>query len=149
MAPQREWFEKDYYRILGVSEDASQKEIKNAYRKLSRKYHPDANPGDPAAEERFKEISAAYDVIGDPERRKEYDRSAARSDGRCSGRRGRRPGAGFRFEDLGDLGDVLGGLFGRRRPAGAPGHRAPGPGPRGRPAPRLRGAVRGITTTLH
>src|ERR687891_226157 len=66
MAPQREWFEKDYYRVLGVSDTASQKDIRSAYRKLSRQYHPDANPGDKAAEERFKEVSAAYDVVGDP-----------------------------------------------------------------------------------
>ena len=73
MAPQREWFEKDYYRVLGVSDTASAKEIKSAYRKLSRQYHPDANEGDAAAEERFKEVSAAYDVVGNEERRKEYD----------------------------------------------------------------------------
>src|SRR5215831_20702482 len=73
MAPQREWFEKDYYAILGVSETATAKEIKSAYRKLSRQFHPDTNAGDPAAEERFKEISAAYDVIGDDAKRKEYD----------------------------------------------------------------------------
>src|ERR671910_2748231 len=73
MAAQREWFEKDYYRVLGVSETAIPKDIKSAYRKLSRQYHPDQNPGDKAAEERFKEVSAAYDVVGDPDKRKEYD----------------------------------------------------------------------------
>ena len=73
MAPQREWFEKNYYETLGVAETATAKEIKSAYRKLSRKYHPDANAGDAAAEERFKEISAAYDVLGDEAKRKEYD----------------------------------------------------------------------------
>src|ERR671910_1623785 len=73
MAAQREWFEKDYYRVLGVSETATPKDIKSAYRKLSRQYHPDQNPGDKAAEERFKEVSAAYDVVGDPDKRKEYD----------------------------------------------------------------------------
>ena len=73
MAPQREWFEKDYYAELGVSTDASEKEITRAYRKLAKQYHPDANPGDKEAEERFKEISAANDVLGDAEKRKEYD----------------------------------------------------------------------------
>src|SRR3954452_24388565 len=70
MAAQREWFEKDYYKALGVSSTATDKEIKAAYRKLSKQYHPDANKG---SEERFKDISAAYDVLGDPAKRKEYD----------------------------------------------------------------------------
>ena len=70
---QREWFEKDYYAVLGVPSTASQKEITKAYRKLAREFHPDANPNNAAAEERFKEISGAYDVLGDEERRKEYD----------------------------------------------------------------------------
>src|SRR5436309_14136889 len=73
MAPQREWFEKDYYKILGVPESASQKDISKAYRKLARQNNPDANPGDSSAEERFEESSAAYDVIGDEAKRKEYD----------------------------------------------------------------------------
>ena len=73
MAPQQEWFEKDYYKVLGVPDDADQKEITKAYRKLARENHPDANPGDTAAEERFKEVSAAYDVVGDADKRKEYD----------------------------------------------------------------------------
>ncbi|OWY60345.1 hypothetical protein B7486_69685, partial [cyanobacterium TDX16] len=60
MAPQRDWFEKDFYEVLGVSEKADQKEITRAYRKLARENHPDTNAGDPAAEERFKDISAAY-----------------------------------------------------------------------------------------
>ncbi|GAB4575546.1 MAG: DnaJ C-terminal domain-containing protein [Anaerolineae bacterium] len=64
---------KDYYAILGVDRNASQKEIKRAYRKLARKYHPDVNPGDKAAEERFKEINEAYEVLGDETRRKQYD----------------------------------------------------------------------------
>ena len=73
MAPQRDWFEKDYYSELGVAKDASEKDITRAYRKLAKQFHPDANPGDAAAEERFKEISAAHDVLGDTEKRKEYD----------------------------------------------------------------------------
>ena len=74
MAPQREWFEKDYYKVLGVSETADAKEITKAYRKLARDLHPDANPGDAAAEERFKEVAAAYDVVGDEARRAEARR---------------------------------------------------------------------------
>jgi molecular chaperone DnaJ len=73
VAPQREWFEKDYYDVLGVSKDASEKEITRAYRKLAKQYHPDANQGNAAAEERFKEVSGAYDVLGDTAKRKEYD----------------------------------------------------------------------------
>ena len=70
MAVQREWLEKDYYKVLGVAKTATDKEIARAYRKLAKQYHPDANPG---SEERFKEISAAYDVLGDQAKRKEYD----------------------------------------------------------------------------
>jgi molecular chaperone DnaJ len=152
MTAQREWFEKDYYAVLGVSETASAKEITKAYRKLAREFHPDANAGNPAAEERFKAISAAYDVLGDEAKRKEYDEV------RRLGPMGfRGPGGGpggFRFdagaEGLGDLlGQMFGGAAGGRRRGGA------GVGPR-------RGddleatltldfvdAVRGITTTLH
>lgn len=68
---------KDYYKILGVSKNASQEEIKKAYRKLARKYHPDANPGDEKAEEQFKAISEAYEVLGDEEKRKQYDQLGA------------------------------------------------------------------------
>jgi molecular chaperone DnaJ len=160
MAPQREWFEKDYYRVLGVSDDASPKDIKSAYRKLSRQYHPDANPDDAAAEERFKEVSAAYDVVGDPEKRKEYDE--VRKLGPMGGMfGGAGPGAGgpgaggFRFEDVGDLGDVLGGLFGRGRRRGAQGGPGRGTGPhRGQDLEAelhldFEDAVRGLTTTIH
>ncbi len=116
MAPQREWFEKDYYQVLGVPSTATDKEITRAYRKLAKQYHPDANPG---SEERFKEISAAYDVLGDAEHRKEYDE--VRRLGPMAGGFGRGGGFGspggttFRMEDLGDLGDIFGGLFGGRQ----------------------------------
>ena len=73
MAAQREWFEKDYYAVLGVAEGVSDKELARAYKKLAKQFHPDANQGNKDAEERFKEISAAYDVLGDSEKRKEYD----------------------------------------------------------------------------
>ena len=103
---------KDLYGTLGVSKGASQDEIKKAYRKLARQYHPDANPGDDSAEERFKEIQGAYDVLSDPEKRKQYERFGS-ANGRGPG-----PGGvnfeGFDFADLGDLGDIFGGLFGAR-----------------------------------
>ena len=110
MAAQREWFEKDYYKVLGVVPTASEKEITRAYRKLAKENHPDTNPG---TEERFKEISAAYDVIGDAEKRKEYDEVRARGPvGGFGGVPGGGGGGTFRMEDMGDLGDLFGGLFG-------------------------------------
>ena len=69
----REWVEKDYYQVLGVPKNASQADIKKAYRKLAQQHHPDANPGNAEAEARFKEVSSAYDVVGDAEKRKQYD----------------------------------------------------------------------------
>jgi molecular chaperone DnaJ len=157
MAPQREWFEKDYYRVLGVGENASAKEIKSAYRKLSRQYHPDTNSGDKAAEERFKEVSAAYDVVGDSDKRKEYDevRKLGPMGGMFGGPGAGAPGGGFRFQDMGDLGDVLGGLFGRARRGGGTAGTARGTGPhRGQDLEAelhldFEDAVRGLTTTIH
>lgn len=158
MAPQREWFEKDYYRILGVSDTATTKEIKTAYRKLSRQYHPDANPGDDSAEERFKEISAAYDVIGDETRRKEYDevRRLGPMAGGMGGGMGGGGGAGasFRFDNISDL---FGGLFNRSRSDSAGGaySTARGTGPhRGQDLEAelhldFEDAAQGLTTTLH
>jgi molecular chaperone DnaJ len=92
------------YEALGVSKNASPDELKKAYRKLVRQYHPDRNPGDKEAEKRFKEIQHAYDVLSDPEKRKQYD---------AFGSRNGRAGAGptFDFGDF-DLGDIFGGLFG-------------------------------------
>src|SRR5689334_3790036 len=126
----KDFIEKDYYKVLGVPKDATEAEIKKAYRKLAREFHPDANKGNVKAEERFKEISEANDILGDPKKRKEYDEARA-----LFGNGGFRPGPGaggsFNF-DLGDLfggqgtqggqgsggfgggiGDVFGGLFNR------------------------------------
>ncbi|MEX2550802.1 MAG: molecular chaperone DnaJ [Nitriliruptoraceae bacterium] len=112
MAPQREWLEKDYYDVLGVSKDATQDEIKRAYRKLARVSHPDANPDDPDAERRFKDIGEAHAVLGDEEKRREYDEirrlGATGFGGGGSG--GGFGGGGFPGGD-GDLGDLLGHLF--------------------------------------
>ncbi len=117
---QREWFEKDYYKILGVSPQASQKEITTAYRKLARKLHPDANPNDQGAEDRFKDISAAYEVVGDTDKRAEYDE--ARRMGPMAAGFGPGPGpggaggfggpGGIRFGG-GDISDLIGNLFSR------------------------------------
>jgi molecular chaperone DnaJ len=113
----REWFEKDYYAVLGVPKNARQSEIKKAYRKLAQQHHPDANAGNPQAEERFKEISAAYDVLGDEDKRKAYDRAremgAAGFGGGFPGGGPRGYPGGVRFEtgDV-DLEDLLGGMFG-------------------------------------
>ncbi len=119
MAPQREWFEKNYYDVLGVPESATDKDISRAYKKLAKQYHPDANQGNREAEERFKEISAAYDVIGDADKRKEYDevrRMVASGVGPGGfGGFGPGPGGGQTFTndfDLGDLGGLFGNLFG-------------------------------------
>jgi molecular chaperone DnaJ len=97
------------YETLGVAKNATADEMKKAYRKLVRQYHPDTNPGDAAAEAKFKEVQTAYDVLSDPEKRKQYDQFGSRNG---------RPGAGpgpttFDFGDF-DIGDIFGGLFGGR-----------------------------------
>ena len=118
----REWFEKDYYKVLGVPQSATEKEITRAYRKLAKQYHPDAHPG---SEDRFKEISSAYDVLGDPAKRKEYDdiRKLGPLGGFAGNGRGGFNVGNVRVDDLGDIGDLLGNLFGKARggrSAGAP-----------------------------
>lgn len=115
-----EWLNKDYYADLGVSKTATQDEIKKAYRKIARENHPDKNPGDKAAEERFKKAAEAYDVVGDAQNRKEYDEIHSMSHGFMNGGPGRSTG-GFNVSDLfnsrgdsgGGLGDIFGGLFNR------------------------------------
>jgi molecular chaperone DnaJ len=100
------------YQVLGVDKKASPEEIKKAYRKLARQYHPDRNPGDEKAEERFKEVQAAYDIVGDAEKRKQYDRGAMFGmGGRGPAGGGGGEGAGFGF-DVGGFGDILNNLFG-------------------------------------
>ena len=116
MAPQREWFDKNYYEVLGVSETAEPKVITRAYRKLAREFHPDANPGNASAEDKFKEISAAYDVVGDETKRAEYDEVRRQGPMGGMGFGGARNGGGFNpgaggYEGA-DLGDLLGGMFG-------------------------------------
>jgi molecular chaperone DnaJ len=137
---------KDFYAVLGVSASASQDEIKKQYRKLAAKFHPDKNPNDAKAADRFKEISEAYQVLGDADRRKQYDqmRSLGAFGGFGGPRQGPRPGAGtpgaggapgagnFRFEDfdiggLGGLGDIFSSMFGGGTPPGGTRPRPRGP----------------------
>lgn len=121
MAPQREWFDTDYYAVLGVSQDATDKDITRAYRKLAKQHHPDANPGNKDAEDRFKDVSAANDVLSDAKKRAEYDEVRRMvASGAYSGGPGGPGGfggpgdSGFQFDESVDLGDLLGGLFGGR-----------------------------------
>jgi molecular chaperone DnaJ len=151
MAIQREWFEKDYYKVLGVQETATPKEIKSAFRTLSRQYHPDTNAGDPAAEERFKEISAAYDVVGDEAKRKEYDE--ARRLGPMAGGFGGPGNYTFTTDNLGDLGDLFGNLFNRARGSNRREPRGAGPQRGADLETELQlsflGAVQGVTTSVN
>lgn len=132
---ERDYYEKDYYAELGVSKNATTAEIKKTYRKLARDLHPDKNPGNTQAEERFKAVSEAYDVLSDDKRRKEYDEArnlmasgAFRGFPGGSGGQHRGAAGGFDLSDLlrgagasgtdGGLGDLFGGLFGRRGAGG-------------------------------
>jgi molecular chaperone DnaJ len=127
----QDWFDKDFYAVLGVSKGVSDAELKKTYRKLARQYHPDSNAGDAKAEARFKEISEAYSVLSDPEQRTEYDQvramgSGARFTSGGSGQQGgfedvfggmfgggnRRAGAGPSGFGQGGFEDLLGGMFG-------------------------------------
>jgi len=153
---QREWLEKDYYKVLGVSRNATDKEIARSYRKLAKQYHPDANPG---SEERFKEISAAYDVIGDQAKRKEYDEVRTLSEKGFAGNPFAGAGAagqgGFTNFRVDDLGDLLGNIFGRGKRGRSPEPSAGGAGPQ--PGQDVEAelhlsfadAVRGATTTVN
>ncbi|MDO5628788.1 MAG: DnaJ C-terminal domain-containing protein [Mobilicoccus sp.] len=100
----QDWFDKDFYAVLGLSPDADAKQIKSTYRKLARTHHPDSNQGDPAAEKRFKDIGEAYSVLSDPEQRKQYDAVRAMSRGGArftsGGPGGAGPGAGAGFDDV-------------------------------------------------
>jgi len=121
----KDWLEKDFYAVLGVAKDATPAEIKKKYRSLARELHPDKNPGDKAAEERFKAVSEAYDVLSDDAKRKEYDEARSL----FAGGGGFRPGGGaggygggqqYNVEDLfgqdsGGFGEFLGGIFNRGR----------------------------------
>jgi molecular chaperone DnaJ len=140
MSAQRDWFDADFYGTLGIAPDESPAGVTRAYRRLARRYHPDANPGDAGAEERFKAISAAYDVVGDPLKRSEYDEL------RRLGPYSRAAGAAGRAED------PFADLFGR----GARPHRDR-TGPAHQPGPDLEAelhlafadAARGVTTVVN
>lgn len=148
--PQREWFEKDYYKILGVPEKATEKDITKAYRRLAKENHPDSHPG---REEAFKEISAAYAVLSDTDKRASYDEVRRMGPAAAGMGGGFGPGAaGFKVDDLGDL---LGGIFGQGRGG------RPGRGRGGAPGPRrgddmettltlsFHEAVEGVTTSVN
>ena len=153
MAAQREWYEKDYYKILGVAEGADAKEITKAYRKLARDSHPDTHPGNDEAEERFKEVSGAYDVLGDDVKRKEYDEVRRLGPGGMGGFGGGGGQGGYNFNVGQDgLGDLLGSVFGRgRRGGGASASAGPQRGADVEATLTLDfvDAAQGITTTLH
>jgi len=160
MNAQQDWLDSDFYAVLGVAETASEDDIKKAYKKLARQLHPDRNPGDKAAEERFKAVSRAKEVLGDPKTRKDYDefRRLSRSGafrGGPGGPGGFGPGGpggpfGAGFEGDVNLNDLLSGLFG-----------GGGRGRRGGPMGPMRGsdvqahltldftdAVNGLETTI-
>jgi molecular chaperone DnaJ len=109
----QDWFDKDFYKVLGVAKDADEQAIKKSYRKLARQFHPDSNPGNAAAESKFKEISEAYSVLSDSQQRTEYDQLRAMGSGARFTAGGGAQGGGFE--------DVFGGMFGGGAPGGRPG----------------------------
>lgn len=157
---QNDWLDKDFYKVLGVDKTATEKEITKSYRALARQYHPDANPDDAKAEERFKEISAAYDIVGDEAKRKEYDEmrrlgSVGSAFGGGGGGFGGNSGGGggFNFDGV-DLGDLLGGMFGKGGGAGGrSGGAAAAPSKGDDLEARLHlsfdDSVAGVTTSVH
>ena len=164
MAAQREWFDKDYYAVLGVPSSASEKELSRAYKKLAKEHHPDANAGNADSEERFKEVNAAYEVLGDTDKRKEYDDvrrmvASGVGPGGAPGGYGTGGAQGFQFDaDFGDgrgaggFSDILGNLLGNRGRGARGGRAAQGP-QRGHDLETelhlsFDDAVRGVTSTV-
>ncbi len=164
----QDWIDKDFYAILGVSKDASDEEIKKAYRKLARTYHPDKNPGDEAAEQKFKDVSEAHTVLSDKEQREQYDAIRAMGSGARFSAGSPGSGGGSGFEDLfgnlfgggapdtgggrfgggPDFADLFGGMgdrFGGRFGGGAP---AKGADRTAKTTISFSGAVRGTTVGL-
>ena len=147
----------DPYKELGVARGASQDEIKKAFRKLAKDLHPDKNPGDKAAEERFKRITAAFDLLGDPEKRVKFDRGEIDADGReqfrgfSGGGGGQGPfgagGARGGFENI-DLDEILGGMFGGGARPGRGGFTARGPDVRATLEISLEDSISGATRRI-
>jgi DnaJ-class molecular chaperone len=147
----------DPYKVLGVARAASQDEIKKAFRRLAKDLHPDKHPGDKAAEDRFKQVTAAFDILGDAEKRAKFDRGEIDADGReqFRGYGGGRPGGGpfgaggsrAGFENI-DLDDILGGMFGGGARPGRGGFAARGPDVRATLEISLEDSISGATRRI-